>query len=51
MGSPPVEVCEEPTKKFYDCFRSQMNVKPMCLRTFNNARECLFKSDASIVSC
>lgn len=51
MSSPPVEVCEEPTKKFYDCFRNQMNVKPMCLRTFNNARECLFKSDASIVNC
>lgn len=51
MSSPPIEECESQVKKFYDCFRNQMNVKPICLWSFNNARECLFKSDASIMNC
>lgn len=51
MAPPPFEVCEQQTKSFYDCFRGQMNVKPICLRSFNNARECLFKSDGSISNC
>ena len=28
-----------------------MKVKPLCLWSFNNARECLFKSDGSIYTC
>ncbi len=51
MTPPPVEHCEKEAKALYDCFRGQMNVQPMCLRTFNNARECLFKSDGTITSC
>ena len=51
MSTPTFEACEKETKKFYDCFREQMTVKPLCLRTFNNAKECLFKSGASIMNC
>lgn len=43
--------CESQTKELYDCFRGQMKMEPLCLLPFNNAKECLFKTENSQLAC
>ena len=42
-----VQSCEKETKNLYDCYRNNMRVEPLCLMPFNDAKECLFKTDNS----
>ena len=30
---------------------NRMNIEPLCLTIFNDAKECLFQSDSSVYNC
>ena len=43
--------CKEIVDKNYDCIRNNFKVEPLCMKPFNDTRECLFKADGNILAC
>ena len=34
-----IQHCASETKTLYDCFRAQMKVEPLCLQSYNDAKD------------
>eukprot|EP01017_Pseudomicrothorax_dubius_P037912 TRINITY_DN5615_c0_g1_i2.p1 TRINITY_DN5615_c0_g1~~TRINITY_DN5615_c0_g1_i2.p1 ORF type:complete len:133 (-),score=27.03 TRINITY_DN5615_c0_g1_i2:81-479(-) len=43
--------CETKSRAVLGCFRKAERVEPICIDSFNDARECLFKADGNLFSC
>ena len=41
MKENPIE-CENETIKLVDCYNKNETIEPICIKPFNDARECLF---------
>ena len=43
--------CREKSRTLVSCYRQSERIEPLCLDTFNDARECMFQSDGNVYNC
>jgi len=43
--------CREKSRALLSCYKTSEKMEPLCLDSFNDARECMFKSDGNALSC
>ncbi|KAM3141703.1 hypothetical protein pb186bvf_006308 [Paramecium bursaria] len=44
-------LCRQEARNLVGCYKEAEKMHPLCLAPFNDARECLFKSDGNLFNC
>lgn len=43
--------CKAQARQLHECYKEAEKMEPVCLDIFNDARECMFKSDGHMYNC